>query len=421
MSNYVKLLDIVSQITSGATPESGSARYYTEDDGIKFAKTEDLSASKSRYIEETDLKVKEIALRETSLKIYPKDTILVSMYGTIGLTKIVKEPLAANQALCALIPPFKCDIEYLYYYLTSLKSEWTRLSAQTTQANINGEIVKNKEIWLPELSKQKEIAKILTKIDGCIETSNSTLDKLQNIKAGLLNDLLTRGVDSQGNLRPGYEDAPDLYQETGLGFIPKEWEICGLHDIQRADKPVLKTGPFGSALKSEHWRESGHPVITIGSLGVNTIIESELLYIDDLTFNGLSTYLVEGGDIIFSRVADVGRCLIVQEHHKDWVMSSNLMRISVDKKIFKPELLTFILSSSSSLRKQIRKLVNSAGRDVANGEVLMKLKFAKPPVEEQVKIINIVERMNMAIDQELEQLNKLSNIKTGLLKDLLQN
>jgi type I restriction enzyme S subunit len=278
------------------------------------------------------------------------------------------------------------------------------------------------EISVPSNPKDQEyIATVLDNLQNLINLQKDIISKLVSKKQGLLNDLLTRGVDSHGNLRPSYEDAPDLYQETELGFIPKEWEICGLHDIQRADKPVLKTGPFGSALKSEHWRESGHPVITIGSLGVNTIIESELLYIDDLTFNGLSTYLVEGGDIIFSRVADVGRCLIVQEHHKDWVMSSNLMRISVDKKIFKPELLTFILSSSSSLRKQIRKLVNSAGRDVANGEVLMKLKFAKPPVEEQVKIINIVERMNMAIDQELEQLNKLSNIKTGLLKDLLQN
>lgn len=315
--------------------------------------------------------------------------------------------------------PEVLDNDYLYWAL--VHKNIVKFVSGGTRSKLNQSELRKIEIPYFSIEKQKKISFVLNKIEIQTDLTKDLIAKLNKKKRGLSNDLLTRGVDSHGNLRPSYEDAPDLYQETELGFIPKEWEICGLHDIQRADKPVLKTGPFGSALKSEHWRESGHPVITIGSLGVNTIIESELLYIDDLTFNGLSTYLVEGGDIIFSRVADVGRCLIVQEHHKDWVMSSNLMRISVDKKIFKPELLTFILSSSSSLRKQIRKLVNSAGRDVANGEVLMKLKFAKPPVEEQVKIINIVERMNMAIDQELEQLNKLSNIKTGLLKDLLQN
>ncbi|WP_284105177.1 restriction endonuclease subunit S [Acinetobacter pittii] len=350
------------------------------------------------------------------------DEIIFCWSGTLLVTKWTGQEAWLNQHLFKVIPKRNIDRDFFYHLLRYSIAEIGKSAHGSAMVHITrAELAKFEVVFPEDIDIQRQIAKNLDLLDSTLSFTRTLIKKLQNKKQGLLNDLLTRGVDSHGNLRPSYEDAPDLYQETELGFVPKEWEICGLHDLQRCDKPVLKTGPFGSALKSEHWRESGHPVITIGSLGVNSIVESELLYIDDLTFSGLSSYLVEGGDIIFSRVADVGRCLIVQDHHKDWVMSSNLMRISVDNKIFKPELLTFILSSSSSLRKQIRKLVNSAGRDVANGEVLMKLKFAKPPVEEQVKIINIVERMNMAIDQELEQLNKLSNIKTGLLKDLLQN
>lgn len=411
MSIKMKLKEIAN-VEMGQSPDSNYVFEY-DDLGMPFlqgnADFGDISPSPQFYCSKP-------------LKQAQKGDILISVRAPVGAVNLADQSYCIGRGLAAIRPKNSNVSSKLFQNIIfANKQSLIRVAQGSTFEAISKNDLLEMEIYVPESDLLQKIDNTLDVIEQTISQTRIIIEKLNNKKQGLLLDLLTRGVNSQGNLRPSYEDAPDLYEETELGFIPKEWEICGLHDIQRADKPVLKTGPFGSALKSEHWRESGHPVITIGSLGVNSIIESELLYIDDLTFNGLSTYLVEGGDIIFSRVADVGRCLIVQEHHKDWVMSSNLMRISVDNKIFKPELLTFILSSSSSLRKQIRKLVNSAGRDVANGEVLMKLKFAKPPVEEQVKIINIVEHMNMAIDQELEQLNKLSNIKTGLLKDLLQN
>lgn len=415
MSNYVKLLDIVSQITSGATPESGSARYYTEDDGIKFAKTEDLSASKSRYIEETGLKVKEIALRETSLKIYPKDTILVSMYGTIGLTKIVKEPLAANQALCALIPPFKCDIEYLYYYLTSLKSEWTRLSAQTTQANINGEIVKNKEIWLPELSKQKEIAKILTKIDGCIETSNSTLDKLQNIKAGLLNDLLTRGVDSQGNLRPGYEDAPDLYQETGLGFIPKEWEIIKLDEI--SEKVTDGTHQAVTTIPLNH---EGVPFLFVSCVKEGKILWNKAGKISRRDYQELSKGREpKKGMIIYTVVGSYGDAAALADD-REVAFQRNTACIYPNTKLISSDFLVSYLNSESVRKHADRVALGNAQKLITLGE-LKKYLVALPPLQEQKLIEEKLKVVTDNISFEKENLDKLMLIKTGLLKDLLQN
>ncbi|MDQ9019576.1 restriction endonuclease subunit S [Acinetobacter sichuanensis] len=406
-----KKLGEIIEITSGY---AFSSDFFDQSQGIPLVRIRDIANEKTE-VRYTGPYSNEYVLKNGDL--------VVGMDGDFNIFRWKGGTALLNQRVCKIEPANRNDLDksFLYWYLQPHLEKIHAITPQTTVKHLSVKDIVGID-WIGlSLEEQKRIGVGLDLLEENIKLTLLTIEKLNNKKAGLLNDLLNRGVDSQGNIRPSYDDAPDLYQETEMGFIPKEWEICGLHDIQRSDKPVLKTGPFGSALKSEHWRESGHPVITIGSLGVNSIVESELLYIDDLTFNGLSSYLVEGGDIIFSRVADVGRCLIVQDHHKDWVMSSNLMRISVDNKIFKPELLTFILSSSSSLRKQIRKLVNSAGRDVANGEVLMKLKFAKPPVEEQVKIINIVERMNMAIDQELEQLNKLSNIKKDLLKDLLQN
>jgi type I restriction enzyme S subunit len=226
-----RLEDIAFHITSGGTPTSGNARFYSESGQYLFAKTEDLTASKTKYLEHCELKITESALRESSAKIYPVGTILISMYGTIGLTKITRCELAANQALCALMPPFNCDPNYLYQHLEFIRPDWLRFSGQTTQANISGGIVRVREVPLPAISEQKQIAQILDTIDTAIQQTQAIINKLKQLKQGLLHDLLTRGVGANGELRPCYEDAPHLYKESPLGWIPKEWEVVTLEEV----------------------------------------------------------------------------------------------------------------------------------------------------------------------------------------------
>ena len=91
----------------------------------------------------------------------------------------------------------------------------------------------------------------------------------------------------------------------------------------------LKTGPFGSALNTEHWTTNGTAVLTIGSLGEQSIIEDELLYISDSYAEKLNPYRVNEGDIVFSRVADIGRAQLIDKKQDGWVISSNLMKMTI--------------------------------------------------------------------------------------------
>ncbi|MFL6968614.1 restriction endonuclease subunit S [Pseudomonas alvandae] len=413
------LEELASHITSGGTPTSGSPRYYSETGGLPFAKTEDLTRAKSKFLDDCELYVTEAALRESAAKKYPIGTILVSMYGTIGLTKITACELAANQALCALIPPFTCDRDYLYQHLDFIRPDWLRFSGQTTQANINGAAVRAREVPLPPVSEQRAIAQILDTLDTAIRETETLIDKLKAVKQGLLHDLLTRGIDVNGQLRPPQSEAPQLYKESPLGWVPQEWTVAGLAFAVQKDRSVIRTGPFGSSLKGEHWRESGRPVVTIGSLGDGAFIESELLFIDEKTAEHLVDFELCPGDIAFSRVADVGRSVVITEEQRGWIMSSNFMRISVDSEKARPRLLQLLLASSILVRKQIRMTVNSAGRDVANSAVLMALRFPWPMPEEQDQIIERVESSERKIAMEEAQHQKLLAAKKGLMDDLL--
>lgn len=278
-----------------------------------------------------------------------------------------------------------------------------------------------KSCWvsLPPVREQSAIARILDTLDTQIEKTQALIAKLEQVKEGLLHDLLTRGVDENGELRPSAEEAPQLYKESALGLIPREWSLRRLEDVAPLDRSVLRTGPFGSSLKGEHWRETGRPVITIGSLGNNRFIQEELLFIDERTATALADFALRSGDIVFSRVADVGRSVVVTEAEEQWIMSSNFMRISINGQTIRPRFLQLLLACSAAIRSQLLATVNSAGRDVVNSGILMKLRFITPPPIEQDRIIEKVETAENRIAHESSTLRKLSAEKSGLMDDLL--
>ena len=266
---------------------------------------------------------------------------------------------------------------------------------------------------------RQKIAAILTSIDTAIEKTEALIAKYQQIKAGLMHDLFTRGVLPNGQLRPPREQAPELYQETAIGWIPKGWSLTGLSAKGRQGTSWIRTGPFGSALKGEHWRVDGHPVITIGSLGIGEFIASELLFVGPKDATRLSDFQLKTGDVVFSRVADVGRSVVVREAQAGWIMSSNLMRISVNPAQLRPDYLQMQLADDPRVKAQIRASVNSGGRDVANSEVLNRLRFVCPEPSEQDRVISTANQLTERLNVEMSMVAKRQTQKLGLMQDLL--
>jgi type I restriction enzyme, S subunit len=238
------LASLARDITSGATPESGSPRYYTEAGGIRFAKIDDLTAASNRQLHGTFLHITPVALRA--------GTILLSMYGTVGLVKTTSCEMCANQALSALLPPFSCDPDYLAHALIWSRPRWDRYKAQTTQANINGRTVKQFECDLPPLREQRRIAEILDTLDEAIRKTEQVIAKLQQMKRGLLHDLLTRGIDENGELRDP-ERHPEQFKDSELGRIPRGWEVLrvgsALESIEQGWSPDCDT----EAARKDQW------------------------------------------------------------------------------------------------------------------------------------------------------------------------
>lgn len=343
----------------------------------------------------------------------------------IGIPAVIEEPI--DNLVCgyhlALIKPNKnvVDSKFLGKQLAMDGSAryFSKYAAGSTRYGLSIAAIANVVIGLPSLDQQQKIAHILQTIDLAIEKTEQLIEKYQQIKAGLMHDLFTRGIGVDGKLRPPREQAPELYQETPIGWIPTDWKLVKLKDMVSFGVPVLKTGPFGSSLKGEHWVEDGVPVITIGALGDDKFSHGELLHISESYALVLNEYRMKEGEIVFSRVADVGRSVVVRLAQAGWVMSSNLMRIHLDKDIMYPEILQRQLACFSAIKKQIRCRVNSGGREVANSEILYSLLFVCPSTLEQTQILKKSNLINNKIEQEQNYLHKLSLQKTGLMHDLL--
>jgi type I restriction enzyme, S subunit len=182
----VKLASVVSRVISGGTPTSGNPRYYQQS-GLPFVKIDDMTRSVGRYVDSTTLRITPAALRESATRLLPTGTILISMYGTIGLTKILNRPMASNQAISALVPPFNCDAGYLYHAINHLRPRLKQAVSQTTQPSISGRIIKEFMIQVPEDgSEQRKIAEILDTVDCAIRSTERTIAKLDVVHGEMI-------------------------------------------------------------------------------------------------------------------------------------------------------------------------------------------------------------------------------------------
>ncbi len=407
---------VAHSITSGATPEAGNRRYYTQHGGYPFAKIEDLTRAPSRELEHCALQITEAAVRETSAKVYPAGTILLSMYGTIGLAKICAQPLAANQALCALLPPFGCDSAFLLHHLDYVRPQWSRYSGQTTQANINGAVVRAHEIPLPPSAEQVAIRRVLDTLDTTIRKTEAIIEKLKQVKQGLLHDLLTRGIDANGELRPPQSQAPHLYKDSPLGWIPSEWD-CGTVSSRLA---VLggKRLPAGHAYAE---RRTPYRYLRVTDFFEREYNIDELESLEQRTFDALQRYEIAPGQLYISIAGSLGH---VGVHS---VPAGTGVRVVLTENAARLVPIAELCPGFAAAYLNSRMAQRQIGAEKGTGGGVPKLALfrienlmvAWPSQHEQELIVERLDAVTQRIRLETRSAEALRQLKTGLMDDLL--
>lgn len=204
----VKLGEIF-EISSGGTPSKSNPEYY-KNGTIQWVRTGDL---KVKYITKVEGVITEEALKNSSAKIFPVDTVLIAMYGaTIGACSILSIEAATNQACAAFLPNNEVDSSYLYYFLCSKKNDFINMSVGGAQPNISAMILKRTEIPLPPIETQKQITKILDTATELLAMRKQQLTELDNLIKSIFYDMFGDPVKNE-----------------------KRWEIFSFKDVAIID------------------------------------------------------------------------------------------------------------------------------------------------------------------------------------------
>jgi type I restriction enzyme S subunit len=261
-------------------------------------------------------------------------------------------------------------------------------------------------LLIPRIPPQEAecIESILDTLDTQIQKTEALIAKLDKIKEGLLHDLLTRGIDQNGQLRPTPEQAPELYKASALVLIPMEWDIRTTGEISRSivpgrDKPQLSN--------------TGIPWITISDLIENRVAKSMLgLYVDERQIRTSMIRTIPAGSVIMSCVGEFGvtsitecKTIINQQLHcfivntginADWLMYSlRQKKNTIDR----------------SATQTTIKYLNKAGCE--------SIVLPTPSLDEQISIVSQISSLDRKIGKEKKYSDKLAKTKVGLMDDLL--
>lgn len=369
----------LAQSYAGGTPARSISRYYNGN--IPWVKSGELNLP---IITDTEEKISEEAILNSNAKWVPEKTPLVAMYGaTAGVVSWLAIRATTNQAVLALLPNKRIHGKFLFW---KLKSENLLSSLQGSgQNNLSKKVIDDYPITLPtDPDEQKAITEVLDTVDEAIATTQAMLEKQDKIKDGLLQDLLTHGVDASGKLRKKHQplnatlaDVVSLVNhKIAVGKDPN-LPYVGLEHI---DKKNLHISRFGHAFDS---------------VSTNNVFAPD--------------------DILFGKLRpNLRKCALAENHG---YCSTDILVLRANAEV-NPLFALYVCSSEPVFYEAIKstegtKMPRTSWATIKGVPVFL------PDRVEQDRIVNVVAAHLEKNRNTENELIKLKNLKVGLMQDLL--
>lgn len=289
----------------------------------------------------------------------------------------------------------------------------------TTRTRITRGFLAKLKFPAPSISSQQKISVILKVLDQTIEKTEALIHKYQQLKAGLMHDLFTRGLTADGKLRPPREQAPELYQKTPIGWIPKEWDCDQIANLLAPVANNMRSGPFGSALLKAELVEEGVPFLGIDNIHVENFVPIFRRFVSKRKFRELSKYAVKPRDVVITIMGTVGRCALIPNYIDNALSSKHLWAMTFDQEKVVPELICWQLNYADWVKSWFRRETQGGIMDAIQSKTLKTLRLPIPPPQEQERIFERYNAIKTTIEFERDNLEKLQKQKSGLMHDLL--
>lgn len=265
---------------------------------------------------------------------------------------------------------------------------------------------------VPSLPKteQSKIAEVLSTVDRAIAQTEALIAKQQRIKTGLMQDLLTRGIDEHGQLRC---ETTHAFKDSPLGRIPVEWEVRPLDSVAE----FVTSGARGWA---KYYSEEGAIFLRIGNLTrkhINLRLDDIVRVQPPTSAEGTRTQ-VQQGDLLISVTADLGIIGVIPSNFGIGYVNQHIALARLNRETVSPRFVGWFLGGHQG-RNQFDKLNESGAKAGLNLPTVRSLLFPSPSLTEQAKIAALLDSNVEALERRIDTLRKLRHLKTALMQDLL--
>lgn len=372
----------LGEIVAGGTPDRTNPSYWGG--SIPWVTPSEITELKGKYIRDTQEKITEAGLAASAARLLTTGTVLVTTRATLGETAIAAVPLATNQGFKNVVPDKETDSLFAYYLLKMVKPEIIRLSSGTTFLEISKSDFARIKTRRPKIEEQRRITAVLDTLDETIAKTEAVIAKLRQVRAGMLYDLLTRGLNENGELRDPIAH-PEDFNSLGPLTVPKAWRVLALEQVATLQR--------GFDLPIQDRREGTIPVI--GSNGIDGYHDSGK---------------IKGPGVITGRSGSIG--FVYYTNSDFWPLNTTLY-----VRDFHGNQPMFVRLLLESLR--LERFSAATGVPSLNRNFVHPTSVAIPLPEEQERIVFIIEKQNAYIDSEEAYLRKLRALRDGLMSDLL--
>ena len=414
MKKY-KLGEIASFIGSGMTPLRSNENYWNSKD-YPWLKTEQLG---EYQIFDTNEYISKVALEETNLKLFPKNTLSVAMYGegkTRGNVSILAEQMTTNQACCNIIVDNKfANYKFVYYWLKNSYYKLRSLSSGIRN-NLNSEDIKKFEINLPSLPTQQKIAAVLSSLDDKIALNKKINAKLEAMAKRLYDYWFVQFDYPDKNGKPYKTSGGKMvWNEVLKREIPEGWEVKSINDISVSYRGV------GYTAKDEKTEKDKNIILILRG---NNISNNHIIY------NGNTVYVDKSFVLKEQEIKKFDIIITMSSGSKEHVGKSAMFLFdsahsygAFCNKITPNKECQYFLENylhSESFIKYIRHSCSGTGINNLTNEHFDNAKFSFP-TESNLQLFN--KKMKSIYDERAvveKEIQKLTNLR-GRLLPLLMN
>ena len=347
-------------------------------------------------------------------KVCQAGDILISVRAPVGTLNKAYRDYCIGRGLAAVRFRESTLQSYGWHLLVYWSSDLKKVSQGSTFEAIGRADLENLQVGVVSEKEQSRISEILDTVDEAIRKTEALIAKLKQMKTGLLHDLLTRGLDENGELRDPVAH-PEQFKDSPIGKIPMTWEIHQLGEISDIKSGVT----LGRDLSGPSTTEL--PYLRVANVQDGYVDLSEVKTVR-IYRSETEKYLLKAGDVLMNEGGDydkLGRGTVWQGQIHPCLHQNHVFRVRVDTSRLKPEFLAAV--SGSSYGKKFFVLCSKQSTNLAsiNSTQLKSFPIPCPSPAEQKRIIDATKAIETRICIEEAVRDKLQLQKKGLMHDLL--